>query len=160
VKVENAGLAHSPRRWLELTEHAQSPYQRIVADGSGAQRFRSQFWIAVHRAFVQRLIESANELYTCGMHVLGERDIVVGKNVLARLYGPAGINLKALHLLDGLAHYLLLGRTVKDGEFFCLGPGESRFVMHLRRRDTFEPSHPFWNPNGYIELSSSALGFS
>src|SRR5438034_343517 len=57
MKCESSGIAHSRSRWLELATLSET---------------ESDFWSALFDAYVQLPIQSEDDFYTCGMHLLGK----------------------------------------------------------------------------------------
>jgi hypothetical protein len=91
AKIESSGIAHGRERWIELAQAA-----------AGSERA-----MALYKAFVRRPIyDEDDEVYfSCGMHLLGHRELEVPDGV------PA---LGAVELMD-LAARRLLSEPVPDG---------------------------------------------
>ena len=84
--------------------------------------------------------------YSCGMHLLGERDVEI----------EAGLDLAdALEWMDLLGLYLVgerPTRPLKDGQGFRLKDEGSRPVMSFRPCERYEEDGFMFNPYGYIRL--------
>ena len=137
VKSESAGVAHGAKRWRDLAERARST--DLLERTTG-----------LRLAFVRRPIAFENILYSCGMHLLGERDIEVDHT---------DDPLEDVGWIDLVATYLLAEkpeRGVHDGEGFRQVEGGERRILRSRECDRYEPDEFFYNPYGYWRLTSSA----
>jgi hypothetical protein len=138
VKSESAGIAHGAARWRQLAKQARSQDVLERAD-------------ALRLAFVRRPIgDDDDTLYSCGMHLLGERDIEVT--------GTGDVH-DDLGWMDLLAIYLLAEkpeRGVHDGEGFRQKPRGERRVLQGSACTRYESDDFMFNPYGYWRLTSPA----
>jgi hypothetical protein len=134
VKSDSAGLAHGHKRWLDLARRARDV------------DYRSEM---LYRAWVQRPIGDDDELYSCGMHLLGQRDVkLIG-------FGSSNSESKrASKIIDHASLHLLA-----DGESALKEPlkieGES-FTSQRTPCDGYEEDDFLFNPHGYLVLKRSA----
>ena len=137
VKSESAGIAHGVARWRKLARQARSEDLLERAD-------------ALRLAFVRRPISDDDVLYSCGMHLLGERDVEVTST---------GDVFDDIGWLDLLAIYLLAekpARGVHDGEGFRQKPRGERRVLQSSACTRYESDDFMFNPYGYWRLTSPA----
>lgn len=134
VKAESAGIAHGAARWRELARAASSPDMLHRAN-------------ALRLAFVRRPIADDDDiLYSCGMHLLGERDVEIA---------ASGEVMDDVEWLDMLAIYLLAekpARGVHAGEGFRLTDDGERRVLRARTCKRYAEDDFFFNPYGYWRL--------
>jgi hypothetical protein len=135
AKVESAGIAHGRERWIELAAAAERP-----ADGV----------MALYKAFVRRPVydEDDGVYFSCGMHLLGRRELEVPDRVPVRA---------AIELMDAAASALLsenppdggLGRSLEHAELgaFTLVDG-GHDGRHSE--DSFQ-----YNPHGLLGIVPS-----
>ena len=139
AKGESAGIAHGRERWLQLAANLASARENGDAHAEGA----SFYWAWVRRPIFD---EDEGVHYTCGMHLLGERDIEI----------ESSLNLRAaLEWIDLLGLYLMCDkpkRPLKDGEGFRLEDDGPRRVMRLRSCERYKEDDFMFNPYGYIRL--------
>lgn len=135
IKSRSAGVAHGLERWRELATTA--------VGGSEFERA-----VALRRAWVRRPITDGDTLYTCGMHLLGDRDIEIPDSGDVRT---------DVHWLDFFATFLLVEKPegMPDGASFR--QTEDGEVRILRAREcTRYPSDDYLhNPYGYWRLESA-----
>jgi len=137
VKSESAGVAHGAARWRELAKRGR---KKDLLERTNALRL----------AFVRRPIgDDDGTLYSCGMHLLGERDIEL----------DASDDVQAdIGWIDLLAVYLLAEkpeRGVKEGEGFRREDAGERRVLRALPCKRYESDDFFYNPYGYWRLVSS-----
>jgi hypothetical protein len=134
VKAESAGIAHGAARWRDLAKAAQSTTILTRAN-------------ALRLAFVRRPIADDNDiLYSCGMHLLGERD--------AELEASGDV-MDDVAWLDMLALYLLAEKPasgVHAGEGFRLTDDGERRVLRAKQCTRYDEDDFFFNPYGYWRL--------
>jgi hypothetical protein len=134
VKSESAGIAHGAARWRELAKQAR---KRSTLDRANALRL----------AFVRRPIGGDDgELYSCGMHLLGERDVEVAASEDV---------MTDVGWIDLLAIYLLAekpARGVHEGEGFRQTEDGERRVLRPLECTRYETDDFFYNPYGYWRL--------
>jgi hypothetical protein len=139
AKGESAGIAHGRARWLELCD-------KDVAAGQAADDHQKA--TTLYRTWVRRPIldEEEGVYYSCGMHLLGHRDLEIDSALEADA---------AVQWIDLLGLYLLADkhrRPVKDGEGFRLGESGPRRVMRFRPCLRYASDDFFYNPYGCIRL--------
>jgi len=124
VKIESAGIAHSPERWREQTNFEPS--------------------VAMLYAFVTYAGDNGS-YYSCGMHNIGHRDVVVTGEISAQ---------HATDLLFGFNSYVACEHAlIADGETFSLNADSPRFRVHKQDCTEFSPDDLFHNPYGVYSLS-------
>ncbi len=97
IKCESSGTAHSKDSWCQLSEIAANPASSPL-----------EIWSALFQAYVQYPVGGENDLYSCGMHLLGKPDFVISTDLLARVEANAGSPPQPASLLFGsFASYLL-----------------------------------------------------
>jgi len=135
VKSESAGVAHGAKRWRKLAKGAR---KKSVLDRADALRL----------AFVRRPIGDGKLLYSCGMHLLGERDIEIRAS--DDVFDDIG-------WMDLLAIYLLAekpARGVHAGEGFRQEAGGERRVLRARTCKRYDDDDFFYNPYGYWRMAA------
>jgi len=139
AKGEGAGIAHGRARWLELAEKLARARQHGDTHTEGA----ALYWAWMRRPMID---DDEAVYYSCGMHLLGERDIEI----------ETGLDLaEALEWMDLLGLYLVGDRPTrppKDGEGFRLKDEGPRRVMSFRPCERYEEDGFMFNPYGYIRL--------
>jgi hypothetical protein len=84
MKCESSGIAHSRARWRDL-----------AAASSTAP------WLALLRAYVQMPILGGDEYKSCGLHLLGQPDLIVSRSLVSDADGVVNLFLAfALYLLS------------------------------------------------------------
>jgi len=136
AKGESSGIAHGAKRWRELA--------REQAQGDVPSRC-----LALLSAWVRRplLDEERGVLHSCGMHLLGERDIELPGDMDAR---------EATDWIDALGHYVLAEKPserLNAGETFRPTAEHPRRVLRVRPCDRYEDDHFFFNPYGCWNLT-------
>jgi hypothetical protein len=115
LKGESSGIAHGAARWRALAA-------TVAGDD------RDAAGVALYHAWVRRpLGDAAGILYTCGMHLLGERDAEIRRDAVDD-------ELDAVGWLDALNLYALLeppAAGIGDGEGFRLEAGGERRLIRL-----------------------------
>lgn len=126
VKVETAGIAHSPRDWL-----------------AQAQR-RETHVGALYIAYVA-LVSKSETVYSCGMHNMGFADALV-----AAPQSPA----QAADLLRGFLMGILHEKPILFSGQSTLGDGEGGEYRLIHEEClTYPPDDPFYNPFGMWRLT-------
>lgn len=135
VKGESAGLAHGARRWRELAANAVRARQR----GQTVELAQ-----ALAHAWVRRPERADGLLYSCGLHLLGVRDVELdeGRNLA-----------EDLTWIDLVALYQLAERRarLREGEPFLLPSGAAR-LLRLTPCERFGKADLAYNPYGYWRL--------
>src|SRR5262249_49104162 len=81
MKCESSGIAHSRSRWLELAESLPPSKNDDAVQDS---------WPALFQAYVQLPIDSGDDLYACGMHLLGKPDLIASHRILKKAANHKG----------------------------------------------------------------------
>lgn len=126
VKVESAGVAHTPERWLEMWD-AEDPF-------------------AIYTLFVC-LVIGDGRFFSCGMHNFGLPDAAAPASM-----GPE----EGARLLNVFNNYQLAERpALKDGHTFSVDAEGPRFrLIHEPFEPGYEPDEPLFNPHGLWALRS------
>jgi hypothetical protein len=141
AKGESSGIAHGRKQWLELAADYSKAAERGDAHAQGA---------ALYKAWVRRPLIDDDEtvLYSCGMHLLGKRDVEI----------EASLDLEAaLDWIELLGLYLVADRPkrpVKDGGGFRLKDSGPRRIMRFEPCRRYEEDEFLFNPYGYIRLEA------
>jgi hypothetical protein len=110
VKCESSGIAHSASFWTELTG-------RVETGGGSGTTPTADFWATLYAAYVQLPIQSATDFYSCGMHLLGQPDMIVSCALMSET------------LTDGeLPEYRAVDLFVGFGAFLSSECGEKGFI--------------------------------
>jgi hypothetical protein len=126
AKVESAGVAHAPGRWLELTRMPDGP-------------------LSLWQAFVVRLFDpNTRRASSIGMHNLGLPDAIVAPS------DDEQVVLDALG--DFLIYTLVEAPTIEDGETFSPEEGGPVFRVERAADDRYAPEDLFHNPFGTYRL--------
>jgi hypothetical protein len=143
AKGESAGIAHGRDQWLELA----TTYGKAVQEGDWPSAASTLYWSWVRRPIVDN---TKGVYYSCGMHLLGERDIEI----------EASLDLHhALDWMDLLGLYLVAdrpARPIKDGEGFRLSAQGPRRILRMGPCQRYGEDDFFFNPYGYILLEPDA----
>ena len=124
VKVESAGIAHTPVRWRELTE----------LEPSFAMLYAFVTYAGDHGSY-----------YSCGMHNIGHRDAVVTGELPPR---------EATDLLFAFNKYIAIENVViADGETFGTDAQSPRFRVNKTDCTEFSADNLFYNPYGVYSLT-------
>lgn len=150
LKCDTSGIAHTKESTIEICKQLDN--EESV-----------EFWAALFQTFVQYPIRSEDELYTCGMHVLGKPDVIISDSLLETILGgdPGKIQ-AAAYLFSSFCLYLLI--ECKDVQFVSghtFRPAEDWPPIRVRweRCGTYEPDSLFHNPYGmwrFAELSDQS----
>jgi hypothetical protein len=139
IKGESSGIAHGAARWRALAERA-----RRARGGTRAELLERA--AALVGAWVRRPIRDGGLLYSCGMHLLGERDIEL----------PAGAQIgDDLEWMDLLALYQLAekpARGLVEGEGFRRRPQGERRILQLHACERYAMDDFSYTPYGYWRL--------
>lgn len=137
IKGDSSGIAHGAAHWKSLAKRAATAHAR------GNKLDRAS---ALYAAWVRRPIRDQKLLYSCGMHLLGERDLELG---------PGEHKSDDLGWMDLLGLYLLAekpGRGLSDGEGFRQRPDGERRILRLTTCERYKPDDFAYNPFGYWQL--------
>lgn len=150
LKGDSSGIAHGRERWLELARDAAQAARAADND----EEAKLDLVTTLYAAFVRRPLRADNgDLYTCGMHLLGERDIVMHVDDVDRF----------LEVADAFALYCLgeardLG-GVKEGHTFRLDRKSRPYNVTHEPCTFYESDDFFHNPHGYARLAKPEGGF-
>lgn len=140
VKAESAGIAHGRERWQRLAKE----YRAAVDQGDEHAACSKLFF-----TWVRRPLEDEDLYHTCGMHLLGERDIEIETSLELST---------ALKWIDLLGLYLAADRPTRpilDGAGFRLENPGPRRLMRLHDCERYASDDFFFNPYGYIRLEEA-----
>jgi hypothetical protein len=135
AKSESAGVAHGRDRWLGLAER----------HGAGDALARAAVLSA---AWVRRPLEDEDRgvYYSCGMHLLGQRDVEAPSSLAP---------LEAVTWMDALCIYLLAEQPaggLHDGETFRPTTEHPKRALRGLACERYEDDDFFYNPYGYWGL--------
>lgn len=139
AKGESAGIAHGRAKWLELA----TTFARAGKWADWHTLGATLYWAWVRRPLLD---EGAALYHSCGLHLVGERDVEID----ATLDPDA-----AVEWIDLLGLYLVADRPqrpVKSGSGFRLSDTGPRRVMRLEPCARYEVDDFLYNPYGYIRL--------
>lgn len=123
VKIESAGLAHSPTTWKQFA--ANDLLGNLM------------------KAFVT-YVGNDDTFYSCGMHNLGYPDCVVQAPVEPTV---------AANLLHSFLGYLIVeAPTVLSGQTFSVDAESPRYRLFKEECAMFPPDDPFHNPYGIWKM--------
>jgi hypothetical protein len=139
IKIDSSGIAHSAQRWNKFAEAIRlNPELRsnVIFD-----------------AYVLRPIASDDELYTCGMHLLGAPDLIVAKTVLVPTdsEGEASIVASAAELFRAFGVYLVSECPVghfAPGHTFSMDAHSPRYRVLWEPCEEYPEDDLFHNPFG------------
>lgn len=141
MKCDSSGIAHGRDRWLELAREADGP----------------EPWNALLRAFVQFPISTGDDYYSCGMHLLGQPDLIASHAILKESCGPdEDPGWRAVHVFGIFAHYMLA--ECQPGEFasghtFSPDAESPRFRVQWEGCTGYDEDDFFFNPFGRWRFS-------
>jgi hypothetical protein len=118
AKGEAAGIAHGRARWLELA----TDYAQAVESGDAHATGAAFYWAWVWRPLLD---EDEPLFYSCGMHLLGERDVEIASSLDVEA---------ACEWIDLLGLYLVADRPprkVRSGAGFRLRDEGPRRIMRF-----------------------------
>jgi len=147
LKVESSGTAWSSAKWGALCER--------VSDAS-RQQANSQlaYWTGLIEAYVQLPIVGADAIYTCGMHLLGARDVSIDRESATRAFGDDIVQVAIL--LDMFTYYSRAEAkpsAIRDGQTFATAQGAPRFRLRGVPSTRHADDSLFKNPHGYWHLT-------
>jgi hypothetical protein len=135
LKCESSGIAHGRSRWLELASEADT----------------ADFWPARFRAYVQMPIQNDADYYSCGLHLLGQPDLIISETLLRQAYDTADHVGEAIDLFAIFALYLV--GECQPGQFasghtFSVKAGSPRFRVVWEECTGYDEDEFFFNPFG------------
>lgn len=136
AKGESSGIAHGRARWLQLAEALGK-----AAEDSDLLEFAA----TLYGAWVRRPLgdEDDKVLYTCGMHLLGQRDLEIDWST------PID---EALGWVDLLGLSLLTGQDLGDGEAFQADDDGPSRTLRFGPCERYAADDFLFNPYGYIRI--------
>lgn len=150
IKCESSGLSHSKRRWLELTARLE---RGLAAGAESAPAV--DYWLGLFLAYVQLPIRFGDDLYSCGMHLLGKPDMVATSAQMKEAMSQCGSQATPIHetikLFDEFALYILAEcpeGTFGNGHTFSVEADAPKFVAAWEKCTDYEESDFFFNPFG------------
>lgn len=124
IKVETAGRAFTPEQWTEIS-HTE-----------GIEKF--------YQAYVAMALAENNEIYTCGMHNMGLRDI---------LFNPGADMKTGIELVSLFICYLLYDKPdIEPGETFSRDADAPIYTILEEGCTRYAEDDPFFNPFGMYRL--------
>lgn len=136
MKCDSSGVAHGRDRWVELASAAE-----------GADP-----WSALFRAYVQLPVCNGEDYYTCGLHLLGQPDLIASAAVFREAYDSANdLGWAAVELFHNFARYLLAECApgqFASGHTFALSATAPRFRVRWEACTGYEDDDFFFNPFG------------
>lgn len=130
LKCESAGVSHARARWFDLASAVDS---------------KEGPWFALFDAYVQLPLQSEENLYSCGMHLLGEPDLIVTNDVLNRASGDV------VELFQQFGLYLLADCGVGkfgSGHTFSVAKEAPRYRVVWEPCTGYDEEDFFFNPFG------------
>lgn len=156
IKCESSGKAHSAKRWKELACDADAGYgaaSRAGANEDEKAEGRMRFWQALYEAYVVFPIADDQNLYSCGLHLLGMPDLIVSNEVLERTFA-GNLNeraIEAVRLFHAFALYLLAEcpeGSFRSGNTFRCDATSPRFRVMNESCTGYDEDDFFFNPFG------------
>jgi hypothetical protein len=145
IKCESSGVAHSSGQWRKFDENVR---WNLAQPSGGA----GDPWVTLFTAYVQAPIGSEDDFYSCGMHLLGQPDMIVSHALMREAMDeqptPAHVDLA---LFRGFAIYVLSelhGRWFTAGHTFSLTAEAKRFRMLWEPCTGYDEDEFFFNPYG------------
>jgi hypothetical protein len=150
VKCESSGIAHSADRWRELAERLRAGGGPDATRTASVEE-RAGAWNPLFDAFVRLpILGESEDLYSCGMHLLGCPDGIV------ELRDFQGENIRAGHqVLEGFLRSLRIDTapgSVALNHVFKGAGTEDRFMSALELCTGVLPDDYFWNRWGCFRL--------
>ena len=156
IKCESSGIAHSAKRWTELVRDADAGYGAALQTDANEDKKvegRMQFWQALYEAYVFSPIADDQNLYSCGLHLLGMPDLIVSNEVVEHTF-TGNSNERAVevvHLFHVFALYLLVEcpeDSFRSGNTFRCDATSPRFRVTKEPCTGYDEDDFFFNPFG------------
>ncbi len=145
IKCESSGIAHSASFWTELTTDAEEDADFRVNSGL-------DFWAAVYSAYVQLPIQSDTDFYSCGMHILGQPDMIVSTALMStNLADEELADYEAVKLFNGFGIYVSAecgDRGFVSGHTFSLNSESRWYRVIWEPCEGYDEDDFFFNPYG------------
>jgi hypothetical protein len=155
LKCESSGIAHSRQRWLDLAQQADEGFQGATDEQLPDEQRESacfDFWQALLHAYVQLLIVAENgDIHTCGMHLLGQPDLIIGSELAIDAFGDTAERCysEIARLFEVFGLYLLTeGGGMETGHTFRCSDDDPRFSLVLEDCTGYDEDEFFFNPYG------------
>jgi hypothetical protein len=155
MKCESSAVTHSHERWIQFADLADQGLHESRVPGASDEQLvaaRVHFWLACFRAFVQLPIQMEDAYYTCGMHLLGQADLIVGNSILEEAATTPGPHLNAaVELFEALGLYLLAESSeeaFRSGHTFRQNDRSPRFRMEWEHCTGYAADDFLCNPYG------------
>ncbi len=111
MKCESSGVNRTRETWLTLASRADHAYRRMTQEiGTPRDHLQDQldFWRILVAALVDSPIQIYSVFYTCGMHLLGQPDLILDDDELDRALGDIDFRpTRAAELFETFALRLL-----------------------------------------------------
>lgn len=141
MKCEGSGIAHSRKRWLELAEQSMQ-----------CPSASPDFWSAMFRAYVQYPLDDGDDFNTCGMHLLGQPDVIVSNSLLQQALGRSGSVVDgAVYLFTAFCMYMLVecqDNSFTSGHTFRPDTEWPPLRVEWEECTGYDPEEFFWNSFG------------
>jgi hypothetical protein len=142
MKCDSSGIAHGRVHWVKLANDV----------AAGVDTASTAYWYALLRAFVQWPIQSQSDLFTCGMHLLGQPDLIVSEQVLLPYLSDANLlGAAAVDLFGSFAMYLLSecpAGKFTSGSTFRADQDSPRLRVLWEGCSGYDDDEYFFNPFG------------
>lgn len=145
LKCESSGIGHSISSWTELTRKASQSHLEI---GSSVDHSYS-FWSSLIAAYVQYPLADNHDYYTCGLHLLGQPDLIMSTELVEEIFDTRIED--CLTLFNVFAMYLLAecpAGTFAPGNTFRLDAESQRFTLNWEPCCGYDEDDYLFNPFG------------
>ncbi len=145
VKCESSGIAHSAKRWIELSEKAGTE----PAD-------TPEFWESLFKAYVKFPIASSKDFYSCGMHLLGYPDVIIAQSLLDKLADDVSPEKVSVLWFYMFCLYLMIECNIggfRSGDTFRPLEHEPRIRVRWEQCTGYETDDFYFNPFGRWRLA-------
>ena len=144
-ECESSGVAHSAALWKRLadvTTYDSAPDPGRTLDS----------WNSLFSAYLQYPIQSETDFYSCGLHLLGQPDLIVSCEVMEEAKTSESTpTQQTLELFDGFGLYLLAevgDRGFTSGHTFRLNAEARRYRVVWEFCTGYDEDEFFFNPYG------------
>ena len=160
MKCMSSGIAHARESWLKLASQADQAYQRLVQEiGTPRDYLRDQcdFWKILWHTLVASPVQAYSVYSTCGMHILGQADLIVSEDELDDAVGDPDLRPnKAAELFEAFALRLLTEyRTVgfQGGQTYRIATDALHFRVVWEGHTGCDRDDLLHNPYGRLRLT-------
>jgi hypothetical protein len=136
IKCESSGIGHSRSGWTRLAEATEASSDAACLT-------------TLYSVFVAAPIRDGDDLYSCGMHLLGYPDAIA----------LVDDDTKGAYLLNSFLVYLLQesrARAIASGHTFRPSEESPRYRIHHEPCRLYEPDRFLFNPYGMWRLSPAS----